>query len=294
LGLNKSDKKDLVLGLYNNKDNKYSKRSLAQSIGISESCLYYESILNDKDLIVKNQIEEQYGLDDTLGAKKLSKLISHSPGKIARVMLKFNIIPRPVSPQYRYAGKSDNLVENILLSEKDITIYEVIFSDIFEFKLLNGQKVYGCFMLRKSTRQILSFSYSNNMEATLVKGSLKHMFLSKDLIESKIIFHSDQGKQFGAEITVEQLLAYNFERSMSRAGTPTDNGYAERFVGVFKHSVVNRYKYENLSQFAEFSYKWLNFYNNIRPHSSLGNKSPNNYAIEKGIEPVRVLVPNLL
>jgi len=294
LGLKKSDKKDLVLGLYNNKDNKYSKRSLVKTIGISESCLYYESTLNSKDLIVKQEIEEQYKVDDTLGAKKLSKLIAHSTGKIARIMLKFNIFPRPVTPQYRYGGKSDNVVENLLLSRKDITNYEVIFSDIFEFKLLNQQKVYGCFMLRKSTRQILSFSYGNNMEATLVKGSLRHMFFSKDLSQAKIIFHSDQGKQFGAEITVEQLLEYKFERSMSRAGTPTDNGYAERFVGIFKHSVVNRYRYENLSQFAEFSYKWLNFYNNLRPHSSLENKSPNNYAIEKGIEPVRVLVPNLL
>ena len=58
MGLKKSDKKDLVLGLYNNKDNKYSKRSLVKTIGISESCLYYESTLNSKDLIVKQEIEE--------------------------------------------------------------------------------------------------------------------------------------------------------------------------------------------------------------------------------------------
>jgi len=294
LELKKSDKKDLVLGLYNNKNNKYSKRSIAKAIGISESSLYYKSTLDTKDLMVKREIEKQYELDDTLGAKKLSKLMPYSTGKIARVMLKFSIIPRPIAPAYKYAGKSDNLVDNKLLTKEDIENYEVIFSDIFEFKLLNGQKVYGCFMLRKLTRQILSFSYSNNMEASLVKGSIKHMILNKDLNQSQVIFHSDQGKQFGAEITVEQLLEYKFERSMSRAGTPTDNGYAERFVDIFKHSVVNRYKYENLSQFAEFSYKWLNFYNNVRPHSSLGDKSPNNYAIEKGLEPVRVIVPNLL
>lgn len=81
---------------------------------------------------------------------------------------------------------------------------------------------------------------------------------------------------------------------MSRAGTPTDNGYAERFVGTFKHSVVERYKYERLEEFAEFTYKWLNFYNERRPHYSLGQKSPNEYAREKGLSVVRVLVPNLL
>lgn len=50
-----------------------------------------------------------------------------------------------------------------------------------------------------------------------------------NLISSAIpaaIFHSDQGSQYGAEATRAALLEKGFIRSMSRAGTPTDNGYA--------------------------------------------------------------------
>ena len=96
------------------------------------------------------------------------------------------------------------------------------------------------------------------------------------------------------DLTVNQLLDYQFERSMSRAGTPTDNGYAERFVGIFKHSVVERYRYEKIEEFSEFANKWLNYYNKRRPHQSLGQNSPNEYARKNKLSVVRVLVPNLL
>lgn len=294
MGLKKSDRKDLALGIYENKKNTYPKRKIAEALEISEGSLYYKGIQDKKDIEVRKLIEKEYEIDDTLGPKKLSPLLDMSVGRICRVMLKHDITPRKKKPPYRYAGKSNNLVGNKLREIENIENYEVIFSDIFEFKLTRGEKVYGCFMMRKKTRQILSFSYSRNMKANLVRGSIKHIYLSKDLKESEIIFHSDQGSQYGAEITIDQLLEYQFDRSMSRAGTPTDNGYAERFVGTFKHAVVERYRYERIEEFAEFTYKWLNYYNNRRPHQSLGQKSPNDFARENKLSVVRVLVPNLL
>jgi putative transposase len=294
LGLKTGERKELALGLYESEEAAYSKRILAETLGVAEGTLYYEGVQHEKDLKVKEKIEEQYKMDDTMGAGKLAPLLGCSEEKVARVMLKFDIIPRKKAKKYRYAGKSDDVVDNQLLSKEDIENYEVVFSDIFEFRLSGGSKVYGCFMMRKKTRQILSFSYAKHMRAELVAGGLKHVYFGKDLGEADVIFHSDQGSQYGAEVTVKQILEYRFERSMSRAGTPTDNGVAERFVGIFKHSVVERYRYERLEDFAEFATKWLNFYNNLRPHSSLGNKSPNEYARENRLSEVHKIVPILL
>ena len=55
---------------------------------------------------------------------------------------------------------------------------------------------------------------------------------------------------------------------MSRAGTPTDNGHAERFVGVFKLAVVERQPYRPLGDFLRAAEAWINFYNRERPHES--------------------------
>ncbi|HWZ20118.1 MAG TPA: integrase core domain-containing protein [Ktedonobacteraceae bacterium] len=53
---------------------------------------------------------------------------------------------------------------------------------------------------------------------------------------------------------------------MSRAGTPTDNGYAERFVGQFKLSVAERRTYGTLGEFLRAAENWINVSNQLRPH----------------------------
>jgi putative transposase len=92
------------------------------------------------------------------------------------------------------------------------------------------------------------------------------------------IFHSDQGKQYGAAQTRKLLLEKGFVRSMSRAGTPTDNGYAERFVGLFKLAVAERQPYRTLGDFLRAAQRWVNFYNTTRPHESLDYRSPDQFA----------------
>src|SRR5579875_1281233 len=76
-----------------------------------------------------------------------------------------------------------------------------------------------------SLSQWPTFSLQNtHMRAELVLDAIQT--LSFEVAEP--IWHSDQGKQYGAAKTRELLLRKGFVLSMSRAGTPTDNGYAER------------------------------------------------------------------
>ena len=74
----------------------------------------------------------------------------------------------------------------------------VLFSDIFQFRLGDGSWVYCCFIMRRETRQILSFCYSWGMRAELVSKSVERVDLVGDLKGKEVIFHSDQGKQYGA------------------------------------------------------------------------------------------------
>jgi putative transposase len=94
------------------------------------------------------------------------------------------------------------------------------------------------------------------------------------------IWPSDQGKQYGAEQTRHLLFQNGFIQSMSRAGTPTDNGSAERFVGSFKLAVAELRPYRTLGAFLKAAEAWVNFYNISRPHEGLGNQSPVQYAQE--------------
>jgi transposase InsO family protein len=120
----------------------------------------------------------------------------------------------------------------------------------------------------------LALAFDYRMQAELVVTTLRML----PFAVPGAIFHSDQGKQSGAEQTRALRLAQGFQRSMSRAGTPTDNGFAERFVGLFKLALAERQPYRTLGDFLRAAEQWINFYNTTRPHERLGYRSPDQYA----------------
>lgn len=293
MGLTKSELRDVVLSLYDTLQPKPTKRQLSRAFGLSRSMLYYHPTQPNQDLQLKNAILKWYEKDDTLGSRKLSVLLGKSKGCMARVMIKYGIYPRRKRPAYRYAGKANDIVDNRLLKQLYAN-HAVLFSDIFQFRLADRSWVYCCFIIRRKTRQILAFCYSWGMCAELVVDSLERVDLVADLSDIDVIFHSDQGSQYGAKITIDTCLELHFERSMSRAGTPTDNPIAERFVQTFKLAVVERYHYQTLGEFAKQAEDWLNFYNQQRPHASLEQLSPNQFAIKNGWQTVDYLTVNFV
>lgn len=60
--------------------------------------------------------------------------------------------------------------------------------------------------------------------------------------------------------------------------TPTNNGYAERFVDLFKLAVAERRPYRTLGVFLYTAQNWINFYNQEHLPERLDNLSPRQYA----------------
>lgn len=258
-----------------------------RTLCFSRGSFYRQGVLEKKDkqlaVAIEKIHEEQ---DDTLGHKKLAPMLHTGKNRVLRVMKKYGIKARKRNKKYQYPGKSETVFDNLA---NDVVIQmaavNIVFSDIFEFKLVDDSRIRGCFALQKNTRQILSLVFDYSMRAELVVTTIQRI----DSFDPETIWHTDQGKQYGAGITLTALLEKGFTASMSRAGTPTDNPYAERFVGIFKHAVVRRRKYHTLGAFIEAARKWINFYNNQRPHESLGQISPNDFAKKYNMP----IIPNL-
>jgi len=265
----------------------YSISQIARTLDVGRGSFYYQSTLAVKDKALSVAIEKIHDDDDdTLGHKKLAPMLGAGKNRVLRVMKKYGIKPRKRNKKYHYPGKSETVFDNLANDPQvQLNAVGIVFSDIFEFKLADNTRVRGCFALKKETRQILSLLFDYSMRADLVVTTIQRI----NLVDPESIWHSDQGKQYGAGITVAALLERGFISSMSRAGTPTDNPYAERFVGIFKHAVVRRRKYQTLGEFLEAAKKWINFYNNRRPHESLGQISPNEYALKNNMKIVPYL-----
>ncbi len=85
---------------------------------------------------------------------------------------------------------------------------------------------------------------------------------------------SDNGPEFISREFEQWCKANGIEHQFTQPGCPTQNAYIERFNGSYRRGVLNAYMFRNLTEVREITEKWRQDYNNARPHTALGNKTP--------------------
>lgn len=63
-------------------------------------------------------------------------------------------------------------------------------------------------------------------------------------------------------------------------GKPMQNGFIESFNGKLRLECLNQHWFRNLSEAKDIVESWREEYNRERPHSSLGNLTPIEYAMQ--------------
>lgn len=89
------------------------------------------------------------------------------------------------------------------------------------------------------------------------------------------IHHSDRGSQYACYEYIDILTEHHIRISMTERYNPTDNAVAERVNGILKIEWI--YHQEMYKDYETALYeigKMIDFYNNKRPHMSIGNKIP--------------------
>ena len=64
------------------------------------------------------------------------------------------------------------------------------------------------------------------------------------------------------------------EVDFARPGKPTDNTFSESFGGKFRAECVNAYWFLSLDGARLKCEAWRKGYNEVRPHSAIGNQTP--------------------
>ena len=135
---------------------------------------------------------------------------------------------------------------------------------------------YVCTIMDLHNREIIGYSVGPHKNATLVYkafSSIKH-----DL--SRIgLFHTDRGKEFINKQIESLLSTFDIKRSLSHKGTPYDNAVAEANFKSLKFEFIYQNKFNTLEELERELGGHIWWYNNERLHSSLGYRSPVEYAL---------------
>ena len=92
----------------------------------------------------------------------------------------------------------------------------------------------------------------------------------------------------GTEMTSMAVLRWCQETGVDwhyiAPGKPMQNGFVESFNGSFRDECLNETLFSSMPQARQHITAWKEDYNRHRPHSSLGNITPNEYARKMALE----------
>lgn len=82
------------------------------------------------------------------------------------------------------------------------------------------------------------------------------------------------GAEFTATAVMKWLRDQNVGPAYIKPGSPWQNGFVESFNGKLRDECLNREWFVTRREAKIGIEKWRQFYNNERPHSALGNRTP--------------------
>ena len=134
---------------------------------------------------------------------------------------------------------------------------------------------YLCTVMDLYSRKIIGHAVKEHMKKELVVQALEQAISRRGSIENGLIFHSDQGSQYGSEEVGKSLKKNKMLGSMSGKGSCYDNAPMESFFNSLKRECVGSGVFRDAEAAEKEIFNYIEcYYNNKRKHSSLGYLSP--------------------
>lgn len=121
------------------------------------------------------------------------------------------------------------------------------------------------------TRECLTIRVDYQLKSDDVLDVLSTLFLTKGLPD---YIRSDNESEFTARPPPKWLKDREVKTAYIESGSPWENGFNERFNGSLRDECLTLEYFHTLKEAQVIIGQWVDAYNHIRPHSSLGYRPP--------------------
>lgn len=252
-----------------------SVRKQCALLGLNRSTYYYvpatESPLN---LQLMRLIDEQYLRTPFYGWPRMTAYL-HKQGhavnhkRVQRLMQKMGIqalYPKPALSQAQPGHK----IYPYLLRGLAITQPNQVWSTDITYIPMRHGFMYLVAIIDWYSRYVLTWQLSNTLDSTFCVEALQQALQGA----RPTIFNTDQGAQFTALAFTTVLEQAAVQISMDGKGRALDNIFCERLWRSVKYEDIYLKHYDTVPALVRGLDTYFTFYNQERPHQSLGYQTP--------------------
>lgn len=245
-------------------------------LGIARSSMYYQCHgETEQNLRIMRLIDEEFMEDPSYGTRTMRSVCRRKGFRVSRKRIQRLMRMMGLSAIYQKPRTTvphpEHKIYPYLLKGLSITRPNQVWcADITYIPMKRGF-LYLVAVMDWYSRKVLSWRISNTMEADLCCLALQEAIVKHG---SPDIFNTDQGSQFTSGEFTRILKDNGIQISMDGKGRWMDNVMVERLWRSVKYGCVYLHAFETGSQLRQGLAKWFRRYNFVRPHSSLGDLTP--------------------
>lgn len=248
----------------------------AQQLGISRGSIYcVPRPVFSADLTIMRRIDELHLLYPFAGSRMLRDLLWQEGAAVGRLHVATLMKRMRIEAIYRRPNTSKpapgHKVYPYLLRKLAVTQPNQVWATDITYVPMARGFVYLVAIVDWFTRRVLSWRVSISLDAEFCIEALEEALARHG---EPAIFNSDQGSQFTSTAFIAVLLREKVAISMDGKGCWRDNVFVERLWRSVKYEEVYLNAYASVPEARAGIGRYLAFYNAVRPHSTLGGRTP--------------------
>lgn len=248
----------------------------ASLLGINRTSLYYKPVApSEDDLKIKQIIDRIYTNHPEFGYRRITVWLNTKENivinkkAVLRHMREMGI--QAVYPRQNTSKPNlANLIYPYLLKGLKINRPNHVWSIDITYLPVKKSWLYLTAIIDWYSRYVLSWAIDDTLEIPFVLDACKNALAGA----CPEIMNSDQGSHFTSPKYTELFLNAGAKISMDHRGRAYDNIFIERLWRTVKYEDVYPHAYDYPREARIGIDKYLKYYNNERPHQSLGYKTP--------------------